>query len=550
MNKLKTSTKLLLLAISTSTLLVLLGAAGIWELRSMTVKTQGDIGFAKTASKALIAIENAHKQFKDQLQDWKNILIRGNDPASFDQYLTAFSEKEKKVDALLTTGTDLMQGLGLATGDLETLKSDHAALGARYRDALGHFDKADPNAGKAVDKLVRGLGRRTGTAMDKTVSAVEKHYAENIDTEIRHNQARYESARNIFIALILAGLALTTTISIAIRSDLMRQLGGEPAYAAEVTRRIAAGDLTTVIEARPGDDSSLLVAMKQMRESLHDAISQILAAANQVADDATKMNIASDQVTAGSDKQSEATSSMAAAMEEMAVSIQHVASSADDAHNMATEAGTLSSAGEGVVKNAVLEINKIADSFRHSSELISSLSEQSNKISTIVNVIKEIADQTNLLALNAAIEAARAGEQGRGFAVVADEVRKLAERTTSSTLEISEMIHAIQSGAQDAMQSMTEGGTQVGRGVGMAAKAGDSITHIEASSRNVLASVTEISSALQEQSSTSNLIAQNVEKIAQMTEENGATIKNVKLAADRLEQLSGKLKSLVARFRV
>ena len=112
------------------------------------------------------------------------------------------------------------------------------------------------------------------------------------------------------------------------------------------------------------------------------------------------------------------------------------------------------------------------------------------------------------------------------------------------------MIHAIQSGAQDAMQSMTEGGTQVGRGVGMAAKAGDSITHIEASSRNVLASVTEISSALQEQSSTSNLIAQNVEKIAQMTEENGATIKNVKLAADRLEQLSGKLKSLVARFRV
>ena len=550
MNKLKTSTKLLLLAISTSTLLVLLGAAGIWELRSMTVKTQGDIGFAKTASKALIAIENAHKQFKDQLQDWKNILIRGNDPASFDQYLTAFSEKEKKVDALLTTGTDLMQGLGLATGDLETLKSDHAALGARYRDALSHFDKTDPNTGKAVDKLVRGLGRQTGTAMDKTVSAVEKHYAENIDTEIRHNQARYESARNIFIALILAGLALTTTISIAIRSDLMGQLGGEPAYAAEVTRRIAAGDLTTVIEARPGDDSSLLVAMKQMRESLHDAISQILAAAKQVADDATKMNIASDQVTAGSDKQSEATSSMAAAMEEMAVSIQHVASSADDAHNMATEAGTLSSAGEGVVKNAVLEINKIADSFRHSSELISSLSEQSNKISTIVNVIKEIADQTNLLALNAAIEAARAGEQGRGFAVVADEVRKLAERTTSSTLEISEMIHAIQSGAQDAMQSMTEGGTQVGRGVGMAAKAGDSITHIEASSRNVLASVTEISSALQEQSSTSNLIAQNVEKIAQMTEENGATIKNVKLAADRLEQLSGKLKSLVARFRV
>jgi len=550
MHKLKTSTKLLLLAVSTSALLVLLGAAGILELHSMTVKTLSDIASARTESNALVAVENAHKQFKDQVQSWKDILIRGNDPASFDQYLTVFGEKGKKVDALLTTGAALMKGVGLASDNLETLKRDHAALGARYRDALSHFDKTDPNTGKAVDKLVRGLGRETGTAMDKAVRAIEKHYVENIDTETRHNQMRYESARNIFIALMLAGLALSITITIAIRSDLMGQLGGEPAYAAEVTRRIAAGDLTTAIEVRPGDNSSLLVAMKQMRESLHDAISQIRAAANQVAEDATKMNIASDQVSAGSYKQSEATTSMAAAMEEMAVSIQHVASSADDAHNMATEAGTLSSAGEGVVKNAVLEINKIADSFRHSSELISSLSEQSNKISTIVNVIKEIADQTNLLALNAAIEAARAGEQGRGFAVVADEVRKLAERTTSSTLEISGMIQAIQSGAQDAMQSMTEGGTQVGMGVSMAAKAGDSITHIEASSRNVLASVTEISSALQEQSSTSNLIAQNVEKIAQMTEENGAAVRNVNLAADRLEQLAGKLNSLVAKFRV
>ncbi|MCX7175908.1 MAG: methyl-accepting chemotaxis protein, partial [Proteobacteria bacterium] len=242
--------------------------------------------------------------------------------------------------------------------------------------------------------------------------------------------------------------------------------------------------------------------------------------------------------------------STAAAVEEMTVSIQHLSSSSDDAHKTATEAGTLSIEGEGVVKNAIAEINKIAESFNRSSQLISNLSQQSDQISAIVNVIKEIADQTNLLALNAAIEAARAGEQGRGFAVVADEVRKLAERTSSSTQQIATTIGDIQNGTQNAMQGMTEGSSLVVEGVGMAAKAGDSMSLIQAGSRKVLDAVAEISSALHEQSAASNLIAQNVEKIAQMTEENSASIKEVNQAANHLEELSRKLNSLVGQFKV
>ncbi len=262
------------------------------------------------------------------------------------------------------------------------------------------------------------------------------------------------------------------------------------------------------------------------------------------------MSTTSHQVLAGSTQQSEATASMATAMDEMSLSIEHVATSATDARDMAVEAGELSTHGENAVNGAVVEINKIAESFNHSSALICSLSEQSNQISAIVNVIKEIADQTNLLALNAAIEAARAGEQGRGFAVVADEVRQLAERTAKSTQEIAGMIQAIQGGTQTTMEGMSEGRSKVEEGVRMAAKAGDSMTQIKGSSRKLLSTVAEISAELRTQSATSSLISRNVEQIAQMTEENNQAVREVSDAAGNLKELAASLDELVKKFKV
>jgi len=550
MNSLKTSGKLVLLAVAASVLLALIGGIGIFSMRGMAGSVLNDLNAAKTESSTLVSIENAGGHFKKQVQAWKDILIRGNDASSYDKYFAEFGSEEKKVQDSLASASALMKESGIATDDVEKLKRDHLELGDKYREALKQFDRADSNAGKTVDKLVKGIDRATTAGVEKIVTDIEMRMTERMSTQIDRSQASYETARNILAILTLIGLAIAIAVSVAILRDIIGQLGGEPAYAADITRRIAAGDLTVSIETRPGDNSSLLAAMKQMRDALHDVLAQIRQASDKVAVDAAMMSAASNQVSAGSSLQSEATASMAAAVEEMTVSISHVASSAGDARRMAAEAGTLSTEGEGVVKGAVIEINKIANAFNHSSDLISKLGEQSNQISAIVNVIKEIADQTNLLALNAAIEAARAGEQGRGFAVVADEVRKLAERTTTSTQEIAGMIQVIQSGTQSAMQGMTEGGAQVGEGVRMAAKAGDSISKIEASSQKVLDAVAEISSALEEQSSASSLIAQNVEKIAHMTEENSAAVVEVHHAAESLERLSGDLKALIGKFKV
>jgi methyl-accepting chemotaxis protein len=185
-----------------------------------------------------------------------------------------------------------------------------------------------------------------------------------------------------------------------------------------------------------------------------------------------------------------------------------------------------------------------------SARIINDLGQQSEKISAIVNVIKEIADQTNLLALNAAIEAARAGESGRGFAVVADEVRKLAERTTKSTQEISGMIGAIQSGTQNAVASMTSGVSRVNNGVTLATRAGESIRVIESNARQVVETVADISSSLREQSAASTEIAKNVERIAQMAEENSSAVAENASTATHLERLSEGLEAEVCRFKL
>ena len=360
----------------------------------------------------------------------------------------------------------------------------------------------------------------------------------------------FRSVRMTVLLLAGGGGLFVAFIMSLVIGEIMRRLGGEPLEMQAAARRIADGDLTGQMTATAGDGTSLLASIMNMQSNLRDTITQSRRAAEQVASAAGSLATNSQQVSRSSSQQSEAAASMASAVEQITVSLGQVSGSADNARRLAEETGKLSTEGKGLVESTVAEINKIADSVGNSSSVIGTLGDQSNQISSIVNVIKEIADQTNLLALNAAIEAARAGEQGRGFAVVADEVRKLAERTTASTQEIAGMIGAIQQGTQNAVRGMEGGRNQVSEGVHMAAKAGESITRIQTGTRQVLDAVNDISSALSEQAAASTQIAQNVETIAQMTEENSAAVGSVSQSATQLEQLAVDLKRSVDRFRI
>jgi len=290
-------------------------------------------------------------------------------------------------------------------------------------------------------------------------------------------------------------------------------------------------------------------SFNQMIQSFQEIIQQVITNSRGVMQAAGKLSESSQRVAVSSQSQSDATTSMAAAVEEVTTSINHVADGSQETHNIAHKAGELAAQGGEVVHGAAAEMSKIADSVNQSSQFIQRLGEHSNQISAIVNVIKEIADQTNLLALNAAIEAARAGEQGRGFAVVADEVRKLAERTARSTEEITAMIGSIQSGTNHAVASMQEGSARVTEGVAMATRAGDSMGQIRDGANQVISAVGDISSALREQSAASNQVAQNVERIARMTEENSVAANEIAGEAQQLESLAGALESAVSRFK-
>lgn len=311
------------------------------------------------------------------------------------------------------------------------------------------------------------------------------------------------------------------------------------------------GDLTRRLAVESQDEIGKTSALfNAFMEKLQSVVRDVKSSAEKVMTTSHQLATSSLQLTKSSDQQNEATVAMAAAIEEITVSIANVSASSGNAHEMAVEAGSLSQEGHNAVQDAVGEMNKISESVGSATILIRDLDDKSNQISNIVNVIKDIADQTNLLALNAAIEAARAGEQGRGFAVVADEVRKLAERTSVSTQEIGKMIEAIQQSTQSSVQGMELSSTQVQQGVQMAARSGESMARIEASTGNVMGAVDEISTALREQSLAANQLAQEVEKIAQRTEKNGLTAKESSQAANHLEELAATLKQAVDRFRV
>ncbi len=318
---------------------------------------------------------------------------------------------------------------------------------------------------------------------------------------------------------------------------------------AGAAEQIAANDLTVQVEPR-GTRDALGNSFKTMINNLSIMVRQLTENARQLVSAATEISASSEQMSKGAKGQADQVAQVSAAIEEMSATILESSRNAGDATDAAKGASGTAASGGQIVADTIEGMQSIAFVVRQSAESIAKLAKSADQIGDITEVIDDIADQTNLLALNAAIEAARAGEQGRGFAVVADEVRKLAERTGKATKEITGMIRGIQAETKEAVNSMESGILQVDKGRELADKAGSSLHEIVTMSQRVMDMIAQIATATEEQSSTVEQINKNVEHIASVTRETSDGAEQSAAAAEQLNRQAEGLQTMVGQFRL
>jgi methyl-accepting chemotaxis protein len=374
-----------------------------------------------------------------------------------------------------------------------------------------------------------------------------KYQQQDTTTRFADAQASYRSTIALLVTFGIIAIAFTIFGTLFLTGSITTPIKKN----IQAARMLAEGKLNFRVDVDRADEfGQEAAALQGMVEKWREMVHSIKDAADSIASASTQLSAGAEQMSKGAGQQAERSHQVATASQEMSQTVEDVARSA--ASIASTASGTAATAKEGgnIVEQAVKEVREIAATVEQSSGHITSLAELSQRIGEIIGIINEIADQTNLLALNAAIEAARAGEHGRGFAVVADEVRKLAERTTGATSEVSGIIKEIQNKVGGAVSSIGQVSAKVDRGVDLSSKAGTELTNIVSSVEDLQGMVQQVASAIEEMSATSDQISQDIESISGISGETSTASNEVSRASLELSRLGTSLQSIANRFEV
>jgi len=463
-------------------------------------------------------------------------------------------EKEGKEKYLKRMATDLekikrQQGVYEKLIDSEPERKSYSEFTSAWGPYLAAHPKvvevALQNNPAESDKVIRGESSKyfnlAIAALDANQDAQRKIAEEQGKEMFRSNSTSrlwiILGVVVIFISGIFFSLSMSRLVSIPI------------GRLAEQAMRVAEGDMSIVIDHSSEDEvGRLSAAFQMMIDNLRGVLARISDSSAQVSSAATQLLSEAKQMADDSHKVVSQAGNMATASEEMAATSGEIARSCVSAAEISERANGAAVTGAAIIKTTVEGMNRIALQVKETAVTVDGLGARSDQIGNIVGTIEDIADQTNLLALNAAIEAARAGEQGRGFAVVADEVRALAERTTRATREIGDMIKAIQQETRTAVANMEEGVREVARGTKDAAESGHALEEILNQIGSVSTQVNQIATAAEEQTATTNQISQNILEINEAVHDAARGANETAIAAEQLANLSGDLRGIVSRF--
>jgi methyl-accepting chemotaxis protein-1 (serine sensor receptor) len=359
-------------------------------------------------------------------------------------------------------------------------------------------------------------------AVREGVDALRKLQVDEAKKEYEQSSARYNSLRSTVIVVIALGALMAALVGFFLVRNIYRQLGGEPEYAAQIVRSIAADDLTVSVATKNGDQQSLLFAMQTMQQNLARTVGEIRQSTDTIATASSQIAAGNLDLSSRTEEQASSLEETASSMEELTSTVKQNADNARQANQLAVSASDVALKGGAVVAQVI--------------DTMGSINESAKKIVDIISVIDGIAFQTNILALNAAVEAARAGEQGRGFAVVATEVRNLAQRSAAAAKEIKTLI-------DDSVDKVDSGSKLVGQ-------AGATMDEIVESVKRVTDVMSEITAASQEQTSGIEQINQAITQMEQVTQQNAALVEEAAAAAESLQDQAANLVQVVSVFKI
>jgi len=490
------------------------------------------------------SVNQMNFNFKVQVQEWKNVLLRGSDPKQLNKYWGKF---EKQQDTIQQLGRDLIPTLkdDLAThkADIEDFLAAHQTMGQAYKRGYQEFIDSGfvPSAG---DKAVKGIDR----APSKQLKTIADEF-----TKLRLEFSKEVDERSAQVSLwSTLGVICITVLVVSLLWMVLQNIFLKPLNSVmKNIDNLGHCDFQTHFDTSAKDElGDLSRNLDHMQDEIIEVLSKVRDTARQLQDASKSINQTAMDITRNTGETEQYTQQVSTAVSEMSETVQDVAQNAAGAAAAAEQADHNAQEGLDIMGQTIGSINALSDEVDHVAGAMNQLEKDTSSVGAVLDVIKGIAEQTNLLALNAAIEAARAGEQGRGFAVVADEVRALAQRTQESTEEIQQIIETVQTGASNAVKAMSSSQEQTKSTVKLADHAGGSIREITSSVSSIRDMNTQIATAAEQQSAAANEIRQNVDNMNTLAQQTHQTAQGATQIANQLDQTAIELSQLIEKFKI